>query len=634
VTHWTLWLLLLTAVVASGCRETCTSAEIRHGDECVLRPDAGREGTDAESSRVTSSDGPEDAGPGDTAETSSSNDEPSPPNNNSACAPDSATADESCKADPCTPNPCGHGTCSVVADSFSCRCEAGWIGESICDTNTNATLSALVTSEGKLYPAFDPGIHEYTVDVGVDVAEIALIPTATVPDGVVIKVDGEVWNPMAANAPHALALNVSKRVAIEATASSGNSQTYAVILRRTLVLQAEIPNPNPSGRSFGLVTRSSTHRGSTIALKTGLLAAVIEGPEAGDGRVALFTRASSGSWVWSTYIGTPKPGASYGAAITLTDDWLAIGAPGRPASSDGQTPAVAGGVYVFQRNLLPHRAEEIRLDSPDGAVEFGHSVALLNKTLAVLSDRQLHIYELRNNAWIGVSHFDVAGYSVAITDDRIAVSEQERAVRLYRRTGDEWSDEGYLRDSTGNVLGGVLASSQHGFATTSLYACLFACVGQEPSVRFYEPLDSGWSSAAIGPPFGIAVPRALDPNGFGLGLAWSDKLSVVGAPSEGSLRGGVHPQPETLEDFNSDPANLNYGIAYFFVKHSDGWQMDAVVGPVVQTDPTKLQATGFGYATAIDQGTFAVAAPVGSGAIYIFGPNCSASPPSAGVPGC
>jgi hypothetical protein len=207
VTHWTLWLLLLTAVVASGCRETCTSAEIRHGDECVLRPDAGREGTDAESSRVTSSDGPEDAGPGDTAETSSSNDEPSPPNNNSACAPDSATADESCKADPCTPNPCGHGTCSVVADSFSCRCEAGWIGESICDTNTNATLSALVTSEGKLYPAFDPGIHEYTVDVGVDVAEIALIPTATVPDGVVIKVDGEVWNPMAANAPHALALN-------------------------------------------------------------------------------------------------------------------------------------------------------------------------------------------------------------------------------------------------------------------------------------------------------------------------------------------------------------------------------------------------------------------------------------------
>jgi alpha-tubulin suppressor-like RCC1 family protein len=41
VTHWTLWLVVLAAVVASGCRDACISAEIRHGDKCVLRPDTG-----------------------------------------------------------------------------------------------------------------------------------------------------------------------------------------------------------------------------------------------------------------------------------------------------------------------------------------------------------------------------------------------------------------------------------------------------------------------------------------------------------------------------------------------------------------------------------------------------------------
>jgi Cadherin-like beta sandwich domain len=645
--------LLLASLAYSGCRETCTAGEIRYGDKCVLRPDAGTMRGTSGSRASDASDGvdgtdelidePADDGTGNDADDAGAVDAPSEDsdgstasgNTSNPCASDGGTPSE-CKPNPCNPNPCGHGQCASAGEGFRCSCEAGWIGEGICNTNTNATLHAIMLSEGTLYPAFDPATHDYSVDVGIETPEITLNPIAVIPDGVDVSVDGK---PLAADAGSAqsLELNVPRRVKIDVVADSGKATTYTVTMRRTLALHAEIVNPRPGATAFGGIGQDSSHHGKGIALNGNLLAAAIAGPEDGEGTVALYNRAADGTWTFLDSVGSPvERRGLYGAAIALTTTWLAIGAPGISPGSP-EKPSVAGGVYLFQRSLLPNRAEQIYLPPPSGSEEFGHTLALQDETLAVLSDHRLHVFELRNSTWTAVGQFDVRGYSIAMTGDRIAVSERETVVHTYRRVGDAWREDGYIGDSAGGALGGVLTSSENGFAITSLYACLTSCIGMEPLLRSYEPLADGWSAASIGPPFGPAVPRALDPNGFGADLGWSGRLAVVGAPGEASQRGGIHVQPGTLEGINLQAGGWGLGVAYFFVRASRGWRLDALAGPTIHADGTQ-QVLAFGTSVAVDHGLIAVSAPMNiallAGTIYIFGPDCTGVPHRPSVPGC
>lgn len=126
-------LLVLPAIVASGCREACSSDEIRHGDRCVLRPDSGTSsGQDA-----SSLDASEDAG-------ELSNDDAAAPVDASFLTDasteeglDACTADHSCQQMPqCTPNPClNGGRCIEEADSFGCDCEGTGYSGTICETD-------------------------------------------------------------------------------------------------------------------------------------------------------------------------------------------------------------------------------------------------------------------------------------------------------------------------------------------------------------------------------------------------------------------------------------------------------------------------------------------------------------------
>ena len=41
--------------------------------------------------------------------------------------------------DPCSTNPCEHGSCTPVGDGFQCHCHSGWTGH-LCDSSNSFIL--------------------------------------------------------------------------------------------------------------------------------------------------------------------------------------------------------------------------------------------------------------------------------------------------------------------------------------------------------------------------------------------------------------------------------------------------------------------------------------------------------------
>ncbi len=157
----------------------------------------------------------------------------------------------------------------------------------------------------------------------------------------------------------------------------------------------------------------------------------------------------------------PQAGARFGAAVALSDGWIAVASPHANAGA-----VHSGAVDLFQRVRVPGAGDAVRsiarLAPPGPAASgwFGASVALHGETLAVgepghgdgfPSAGLVHVYRLRGGRWTleqtlrapaGASGWH--GASVALAGDcllagaPLAVRALRGAVAIHQRVGGAW----------------------------------------------------------------------------------------------------------------------------------------------------------------------------------------------------
>jgi hypothetical protein len=420
-------------------------------------------------------------------------------------------------------------------------------------------------------------------------------------------------------------LNSQATITIDVVADDGTMAKYSVIVRRTLALHAEIFLPGtrvaltPGGHGFALSGSMMT------ALQTG---------KDGSISLALYARAGTN---WLLQDNVPKPPDRSYRSVALNERWLAAGAWGGANTMDGL-------VNVADRTQLPYRAVLHALQPAAPEDWFGGDVALYGDTLAVLSATRVHIYEYVDQAWKHVAQFDVGGHMLALGDGVLAVGVSN-GIKAYRRSGATWSSVS-LGGSTSDIDVSALAISSGALAAVERYVCIFSCSGTAPNLHLFDMVGTDWPRTTVAPLFGANVPRRLDPNGFGIGLALDETVALTSAIAEASLRGGVNsaapPDVSGLPELSSVFEGI--GVVYVRAKRGKEWKIEAVLGPRIRSNPL-AQPAAFGAAIHADRGLIGVVAQSwpaqgqedeagGGGAIYIFGPDCSKVPPGAEVLGC
>jgi len=165
------------------------------------------------------------------------------------------------------------------------------------------------------------------------------------------------------------------------------------------------------------------------------------------GSVSLFTR-SSGVWSFDEKVfsfgGTPF--IEFGSSVALDGNQLAVGAPNdTPPFLPGQTIRVTGTVYRYDVTADPIASSQVRIWPSDKGVlggpnEFGYSLGLDGNVLAIgaygdgagsggTDAGSVYLFDLADNLLTESlkitppvpNPFDVFGFSVAVSEDDIAV---------------------------------------------------------------------------------------------------------------------------------------------------------------------------------------------------------------------
>jgi hypothetical protein len=552
----------------------------------------------------------------------------------------------------CAAEPCLHGaTCAPVRGGRKCTCVPPWFGDS-CENNDDAALSALAVTAGALWPAFDPEITEYTVDLGFADKRIAVIPTVRVPEGASIRVEGVNVESGATSAEKSLAINTSDGFSIVVSSNTDTRITYTVTVRRSLVQRAYV--------KFN-ATETSTDMaiGSSIAMDDERIfyglpgAKYVEIPKAGAVDTLLRQRGGfqQGQWIAPP---TPQADAAFGSQIAFEDEYLAISAPNE---DEGEFVDV-GAVYVFER-IDGWYQKVARLSQPGMLLAergFGSALALAGDVLAVGgSQGRVYTYRRVNGQWASQGYLNSAtdsffGTRVATDGTWIAVGGDGPAVELFRYAsstiGNPWEHQGTLLPDTAaeNNFGSALAFHDDVLAVASSYACFMGCNGLA-SVYTFARNGLSWNKVgrieAQRPP---DVPANAAPGWYGFVLGFDGRTIVTSAFAEPLVAQGVYP---------SVPIAITAGSSAV----GAGYVYDASGSDLELTAYLKASnaegGDGFGSAVGVSDGLIAIGAmgedssaggvrsaaaednaALEAGAIYIFGADCSLLPAGAIVPGC
>lgn len=156
------------------------------------------------------------------------------------------------------------------------------------------------------------------------------------------------------------------------------------------------------------------------------------------GAVYVFQRTAS-SWTQQAYVKASNTAlyAEFGSSLALTDDTLAVGAPGEASSATGvdgnQTDLsalLAGAVYVFRRTGVSWAQQAyVKASNTEATDAFGSSVALSGEILAV-----------------GTSNEDSA--ATGLNGNQADNSSRDAgAVYVFRRSGSTWAQDAYVKSS-------------------------------------------------------------------------------------------------------------------------------------------------------------------------------------------
>ncbi len=304
---------------------------------------------------------------------------------------------------------------------------------------------------------------------------------------------------------------------------------------------------------------------------------------------------------------TPVGGTQLGVSVAIDGDYLAVGAPfedsGDPANPADTSAPDSGAVYVFRRDgatwVEDAYLKASNLEALDG---FGVRVAISGDTLAV--------------AATGES-------SASAGDPADNGAEGSGAVYVFRRSGDAWQEEAYLKaanlganDSFGASIaldGDVLAVGAPREDSADPASPANNAARDSGAAYVFRRTGTDWQQEAY-----LKASNRETGDSLGAAIALAGDVLVVGATSEDSARA-------------DDPANnaaLGSGSAYVFRAAGAIWQEEAYLKAA-----NAGASDAFGSSITVDGDLLVIGAPgesssdpgrgddnaaPGSGAAYVF----------------
>lgn len=469
-----------------------------------------------------------------------------------------------------------------------------------------AALPALV-HEGWLLPTGDPLGDRYdsfgasaaadgdTLAVGVPGHDLPASDAGCV---FVYEQSGGSWSQTAKlpNPEAGTALRFGSRVALDgdtlavATERSWGASRVYVFVRQAgdWSLQAALP---PPAQAYGFA--------AALSLSGDSLAVGAPDADTGfgsrSGAAYVYTRLA-GTWALEQEVLGLEIAAddNFGAAVALDADRLAVGAPG----DDPGTGLDAGSVYVYERTAGSW-SQVVKLVDPAGGAwfRFGRAVALAAGTLAVgapgQGDGRVHVYEEIAGVWIPRALLASTSSGQGRFGDALALGAGEMLV------GFEPSGTGAAEIFAGSggswTPGTPLVAS--GLEAGDFYG---AAVGLTPGTAVVgapDRLETGavwvWTGSGASWTIQARIDNAGTPSGdgFGSASALEDTTLVVGAPDDDTVAG------------------RDSGAVYIFERVGPAWELRQKLLPPPGMSPSPWDGPLFGTSVALSGDRLAVGAP-------------------------
>lgn len=303
----------------------------------------------------------------------------------------------------------------------------------------------------------------------------------------------------------------------------------------------------------------------------------------------------------------PTGGSQLGLSVAIDGDLLAVGAPfddsGDPANPTDTAAPDSGAVYVFRRDGATWVQDAyLKASNVEALDNFGLRVAVSGDTLAVAAPGE---------------------DSASATDPADNGADASGAVYVFRRSGDAWQEEAYLKaanlagnDSFGTSIalaGDVLAVGAPSEDSADPANPANNALANSGAAYVFRRTGTAWQQEAYLKASNRAIADAL-----GSAIALAGDVLVVGALGEDSARA-------------DDPANnaaQDSGAAYVFRRTGTTWQEEAYLkaanagaadafGGSIALDADLLVIGARGEASS-DPGRGDDNAAAGSGAAYVF----------------
>lgn len=506
--------------------------------------------------------------------------------------------------------------------------------------NNPASLTALTLSGGRLTPAFDPSVTNYsTMFIGTD--SLTLTPTAP---NQTITVNGTPVASGSSSAPIALPPGFST-IIITVTSTTGQTQTYTIAAHQ-LAQEAYVKASNiGAADEFGRVIAID---GNTLVVGAPFEDGNGTSGHNNSGAVYVFAR-SNGIWAQQAYIKASNIGANdqFGFSVAIKGVTLAVGAPQEDSKGTGvngpdqadDSANDSGAVYVFTGSGAAWVQEAYIKASNTGTgvrEQFGYSVALANGRLGVgalgedsngIDTGASYVFTRNGGTWAEEAYLkasnrsagDFFGISVALDSagETLAVGANLKdsngpdsgAVYVFRRGGvpTTWTEEANIKgDNTaaGDEFGRRVVLDGDTLAVGAYRENGNGLV-DSGAVYVFRRDGSPWKQEAY-----LKASNAASNNRLGFSIALSGDTLVAGSSGEDSASKGVGGPQVT------NPPAWASGAAYVFTRTGTTWTQQAYVkasntggAPTAQdSNGNELFGDQFGAAVALDGDTVVVGA--------------------------
>lgn len=309
-----------------------------------------------------------------------------------------------------------------------------------------------------------------------------------------------------------------------------------------------------------------------------------------------------------------KPGDGFGSTVSISGDYMVVGAPGY----DTNLAANVGAVYVYHRNGA-HWVEEAKLIASDATPDkqFGRSIALDGSRLLVGSSGKAYLFEKNESTeWLETSQITPGGYpgvtgfgyNVALRQNRLAIASFTSDDILF-----SFKSNAYVYELENGVWNRkAIISAGNGSGPTPLsFSDNYLVYGTQ-----------GWPSSDPVPghcgiirqngnswDYEVRLGGGFKPNSFCISLSIDEHRIVVGSPSE------------KMDD-------VLVGAAYIYDQVGDEWVLTNEFRPQGGAEQSRYR---FGEAVAVQGDYVVVGAPGlrnkggytppaydGSGNVYLF----------------